>query len=612
MSSTIPAAVRAAEDALLEHLLRNEVVIFVGDTAPLHDMQVVIESLHDVLPDHRPPTAEDGLDPLDVAQWYADEHGHQHLEMRVTRAYDLAQPKPSALQRTLMVLPVDLIFTTGYDQTLEHALYDDGIAPNVYIDDVQVFQINDRSGTSLIKLYGCVSRPDSLVLTRDDYDGYIDRHRAFVAFLQAQLATRVVLFVGFSFSEPRFRTLHTIIRQILQTSGRRAVALEVAPLQSLLASQWKHTGIDFVVFPDASALLAFVDRLSTRVAQTQQSLELSTMVQSLHTAGAAPMLTSAVSIVPTLETLRRQVRRLLREASRHVVLGLEPRLQEIVGEAESSGLSTVQTLYRLACSLEQAGFGLEVKEWRQIGNGLYRHRVWPVAIQAYTTALRIAQGADPWTEGDLARAYLRLDQHARAEGLLRQLVFIRSPDDQALNILWLVQRPSDLIELGNAVLRRAERLRDEGKPVQALAVLKDMRPWLRKGLGAPWMMALVQVEHQVRSYHPYLLNGFAANYRLAYELSVLVRQFVEAEGFQTQAVKLFGQALQETPSLAEPREHLIAIYYENLLRQPTATNNLRLQIEQIEALATTDESGRIMRDILRSRHVRAWRLAGNE
>jgi hypothetical protein len=162
-------------------------------------------------------------------------------------------------------------------------------------------------------------------------------------------------------------------------------------------------------------------------------------------------------------------------------------------------------------------------------------------------------------------------------------------------------------------------LRDDGSLEQAAGVLKEVRPWLRKGMGAPWMMALVQVERQrgtrrvellATSNHPFLLNCFGANYRLAYELSVLTHNFREAERCRNQAVMLFVRAVQEAPLLIEPHGHLIAMYYENLLQRPGAEANLRLNIEQVEALAATSESGRKMRDALRARYPRAWRQAG--
>src|SRR5690349_16845224 len=128
MSSALPATIRAAEDALVEHLVRRELVIFagagvaMGSASPPPDAQAVLERLQDQLPDDLAQPAVDDLDPLDVAQWYAEEHGHQHLEMRLTRAYELAGQTPSPLQSALMALPVRVIFTTSYDQALERAL----------------------------------------------------------------------------------------------------------------------------------------------------------------------------------------------------------------------------------------------------------------------------------------------------------------------------------------------------------------------------------------------------------------------------------------------------------------------------------------------------------
>ncbi len=627
MSSALPATVRAAEDALAEHLARRELLIIagagiaVGAETPLLDAQAVIERLQDYLPDDLPQAAADGLDPLDVAQWYAEEHGHQHLEMRLTRAYELAGQAPSPLQSALMSLPVHVIFTVSYDQALEHALAAAGAFPEVIVDELHMVRIDDLMAVNVVKLFGCVSMPDSLVLTREDHERYVETHQALIAFLRVQLATRTVLFAGFDFADPRLRAIHTVIRQTLRAHRRRAFALDLAPLQPLLTRQWNRHGVDFIPLPDVPAMIAFVERLAARVGTAERGDDLLTRVQELHGDEASPALSSAADVARKIEALRGQIRGLLREAARHPDLALDARLRDVErGEPGSAaGLSALQTLFQLGQVMESMGRGLEGHEWRRLGNALYRHRDWPLAIRAYSAAIKVAHGSDPWTEGNLARAYLRLGHYARAEGLLRRLVFVRSPDDQALDTPWLVHRPTDLTELGHAVLQRARQLRDEGKLEQAFSALKEMRPWLHKGMGAPWMMAAIQPDRQrakmnikapVTSHHPALLTCFAANYRLAYELSVLLRQFREAERCRSQAVRLLVQAVQEAPALVEAREHLIEIYYENLLQRPTAETNLRLNIEQIEELAAMSEHGRSMRDALRTRYASAWRRAG--
>ena len=71
--------------------------------------------------------------------------------------------------------------------------------------DVLVGRIRKDDRVTLVKMHGCVSAPDTIVVTRDDYETYAQHHPAIVTYLQSLLATRTFLFVGFSLTDPNFR-----------------------------------------------------------------------------------------------------------------------------------------------------------------------------------------------------------------------------------------------------------------------------------------------------------------------------------------------------------------------------------------------------------------------
>jgi hypothetical protein len=64
---------------------------------------------------------------------------------------------------------------------------------------------------SVLKLHGCASRPQSIVLTRGDYMRYEDKRRALRGSVQHLLMTTEMLFVGFSMTDDN---LHLIIDQV--------------------------------------------------------------------------------------------------------------------------------------------------------------------------------------------------------------------------------------------------------------------------------------------------------------------------------------------------------------------------------------------------------------
>jgi hypothetical protein len=66
-------------------------------------------------------------------------------------------------------------------------------------------------------MHGCISRPDDIVLTRDDYLRYGERRAALAGIVQALLVTRHILFVGFSLSDDNFHRLVHDVRKAVGT-----------------------------------------------------------------------------------------------------------------------------------------------------------------------------------------------------------------------------------------------------------------------------------------------------------------------------------------------------------------------------------------------------------
>ncbi|MFT6397136.1 MAG: hypothetical protein ACJAYU_001882 [Bradymonadia bacterium] len=112
-------------------------------------------------------------------------------------------------------LPARGAVTTNYDQLYENAASDLGKPVSVL-----PYQPTAASSTWLLKLHGCVTAPEDIVLTRADYLRYDQRRAALRGVVQAMLLTRHMLFVGFSLNDDNF---HRIVDDV-----RRAVRGEYA------------------------------------------------------------------------------------------------------------------------------------------------------------------------------------------------------------------------------------------------------------------------------------------------------------------------------------------------------------------------------------------------
>jgi len=70
----------------------------------------------------------------------------------------------------------------------------------------------------LLKIHGCVTAPETIVLSRDDYMGYDWNRGALTAVVQAMLITKHMLFVGFSLNDYNFhKTISAVTSASLGT-----------------------------------------------------------------------------------------------------------------------------------------------------------------------------------------------------------------------------------------------------------------------------------------------------------------------------------------------------------------------------------------------------------
>jgi len=120
--------------------------------------------------------------------------------------------------------------TTNYDSLLENAVASANpkhrrvmrlpwAAPT--LSNVEMTEEN----LQLLKLHGCVSRPETIVLTRRDYMRYGQQKQALRGLVHSMLLMKEVLFVGFSMTDDN---VHMIIDQVRQVFKEDADVVERA------------------------------------------------------------------------------------------------------------------------------------------------------------------------------------------------------------------------------------------------------------------------------------------------------------------------------------------------------------------------------------------------
>jgi len=151
------------------------------------------------------------LNPLDQAALVERRMGgnRAHLAAEIGRL--LSVHEFSVSHALLAALPVTEVVTTNYDTLFERASEAAGKRR------VAVLPYDKAAGSDrwILKLHGCIDRPDDIVLTRADYLRYGARRAALSGVVQALLITRHMLFVGFGLTDDNFHRIADAVRQAL-------------------------------------------------------------------------------------------------------------------------------------------------------------------------------------------------------------------------------------------------------------------------------------------------------------------------------------------------------------------------------------------------------------
>jgi hypothetical protein len=143
------------------------------------------------------------------------------------------------------------VITTNYDRLLEMAYQAAGAPLNVVLDD-QGLPYWDSGVSQLMKLRGDVGAPDSMVITKRDYDLHPLRNPLIHQQLQMLLATKTALFLGYSHSDPDTDLVWNLLHYRVGANIRSGVSIQfdISPAD---AAMWEklHVGVRLLIVTSA-------------------------------------------------------------------------------------------------------------------------------------------------------------------------------------------------------------------------------------------------------------------------------------------------------------------------------------------------------------------------
>lgn len=196
---------------LVQDLARGNAVLFAGaglsTAAGLPGWVDLVRPLAEAVDNPLPPDpyiTSDHL--LDATQYYENAKGRHALISYLQEQLDTTLQQPSPNHALLARLPVQTIFTTNYDDLIERSLQAAQRRYNPITRESQLPQWS-KDRLQLVKLNGDLRQPDTIVITRNDYNTYFERHRLLVERLRSDLVTATFLFLGYSLTDPDFNLI---------------------------------------------------------------------------------------------------------------------------------------------------------------------------------------------------------------------------------------------------------------------------------------------------------------------------------------------------------------------------------------------------------------------
>ena len=124
------------------------------------------------------------------------------------RNLDSLGKSPTAAHQALARLPIKLVFTANYDDLLERAFRDAGKRVNLVTKDNYIPYIEQGGNVvNVLKLWGDLDQPESIVLTREQYGRFFLERPQLVKLLQVQLGLSTMLYLGWSHRDPHFNLI---------------------------------------------------------------------------------------------------------------------------------------------------------------------------------------------------------------------------------------------------------------------------------------------------------------------------------------------------------------------------------------------------------------------
>lgn len=226
----------------------NRLVIFVGAGVSMNSSVPSWNQLTNRMKAELPNEFSEETDALKIAQIYKDSRGHKEYMDKVKDILLYNKAVPNPLHKSILALNPCHIITTNYDDLIEQELSKDFLQYHIIREDKDIPQMTYPN--TLVKMHGDYAT-DNIVLTEDDYYNYKENFPLTRAFVQSLFASKLILFVGFSFADLNLKFILNELKNILSDKMQRPYLLSCDEPSYATKLYFVKKGINIVYISEA-------------------------------------------------------------------------------------------------------------------------------------------------------------------------------------------------------------------------------------------------------------------------------------------------------------------------------------------------------------------------
>ncbi|MCB9202180.1 MAG: SIR2 family protein [Flavobacteriales bacterium] len=201
-------------------------------------------------------------DPLKIAQLLYNEKGEKEYNEIIKKLLYKDKGKYNPLHEFIFSLNSQHIITTNYDDFFEKVIEDEGLPFSLVSKDEDLPYAEHKR--LLIKYHGDFEN-HNVVLKENDYLNFSNKNTLKEVFVKSLFSNKVILFVGYSVSDPNIKSLIKDIQFILKRHHQKAYWLSHKNEEEINVSEidyFNDLGINIISSPNDFKIKE-VDRLSS-------------------------------------------------------------------------------------------------------------------------------------------------------------------------------------------------------------------------------------------------------------------------------------------------------------------------------------------------------------